>query len=378
MLEYFEKLGGTRAANPESNYLVMDHYVPYPNNKVAALQKSMSDFAHCGQAQLLPLGEGICHQLLPERGCIHPGSIVIGGDSHSTTYGAFNALGMGVVSSILAAGIMAGSLWFRVPESIRVKRHRKLSKNVTAKDLALTIVGELGASGAAYQAVEFQFDGENPLRVEERMTVCNLMAETGAKCAIMPGDEQLAEYLENVGVHACEFVLPDEDAVYARTLEIDLNAVEPVVACPHRVDLVEPVRELSDTPVQMGLLGTCTNGRISDFRAALDILDGRQLCPDFQLLVVPASRKIYVEMAENRMLARFAELGAIILPPSCGPCCGSSSGTPSDGVNVISTANRNFIGRMGNVKSNIYLAPPATVAASAITGKITDPREVFA
>lgn len=198
MLEYFEKLGGTRAANPESNYLVMDHYVPYPNNKVAALQKSMSDFAHCGQAQLLPLGEGICHQLLPERGCIHPGSIVIGGDSHSTIYGAFNALGMGVVSSILAAGIMAGSLWFRVPESIRVKLHRKLSKNVTAKDLALTIVGELGASGAAYQAVEFQFDGENPLRVEERMTVCNLMAETGAKCAIMPGDEQLAEYLETL------------------------------------------------------------------------------------------------------------------------------------------------------------------------------------
>lgn len=377
MLDFFEKMEGKSVANPEANLLVMDHYVPCPNDKVSRLQRMMQDFADKGMAKVLPIGEGICHQLLPEMGYVRPGYLITGGDSHSTSYGAFHAMGMGVGSSDLAAAIISGNLWFRVPDTICIKLYGNLSKGVSAKDLALEIVGQLGASGAVYHAIEFQFEHQEiPLSLEERMTVCNLMAETGAKCAIMPGDGKLKAYYEEKGIDIQPFVEPDNDAEYARVLEIHMDKIEPVVACPHRVDQVVPVREVKGIPVQMGLIGTCTNGRLEDFQTALDIMGEHPIKKGFQLLIVPASRSIYKKMAENGMLARFVEKGAVILPPSCGPCCGSSPGTPGDGVNVISTANRNFIGRMGNVKSGIYLAAPACVAASAVTGMITDPREV--
>lgn len=373
MLEYFVKMNGKTVFDPRRVLLVMDHYVPCPNDRVSRLHDSMRAFESRGLGVVVAPGEGICHQILPERGLIRPGELVVGGDSHSTTYGALNAAGIGVGSSDLAAAAISGALWFKVPETLSIELTGTTVPGVGAKDLALFLVGKIGASGAAYKAVEFRGDGIARLRIPDRFTLCNMMAETGAKCALMPCDMATEEYL---GPAECqERVASDEGAVYARSLFVDVSSLEPMVALPHRTDDVVPLSQVSGLPVGMGLLGTCTNGRMEDFVEALEVMGESCVSPDFQLMVVPASRRIYVEMARNGMLAQFAAKGAMILPPSCGPCCGSSAGTPGDGVNVISTANRNFIGRMGNVASNIYLASPASVAASSVTGRITDPRE---
>ncbi|MDR3565793.1 MAG: aconitase/3-isopropylmalate dehydratase large subunit family protein [Negativicutes bacterium] len=369
-LEFFKKMGGSRVFDPEKVVMVFDHYVPCPNDKVAAMQENMREFCRQGQCRLLDLGEGICHQLLPEKGYVVPGALIVGGDSHSTTYGAFNALGTGVGSSDLAAAMISGRLWFRVPESVKITLTGALQPRVTAKDIALTIVGRLGADGATYKAVEFA--GVNMLTLSERMTVCNMMVETGAKCAIMPGDAITRAYFKR----EVEMVEADGDARYVEEIELDLAAITPVVALPHQVDTVVPVGQALGTPIQMGVLGTCTNGRVDDLKLALDVIGRQALYPGFELLVVPASRQVYVEALRQGLIERFAELGAMILPPGCGPCCGSSPGIPGAGENVLSTANRNFIGRMGNIQANIYLGSPATVAAAAVTGKISDPREL--
>jgi 3-isopropylmalate/(R)-2-methylmalate dehydratase large subunit len=363
-------MGGKTVFDPDRILMVLDHYVPCPNADVAALHDQMRRFRDRGFCRLLELGEGICHQLLPEKGYVQPGDLIIGGDSHSTTYGAFNALGTGVGSSDLAAAMITGKLWFRVPEAIKVSLSGCLSPLVAAKDLALHLVGLLGADGASYLAIEF--DGVQSLTIADRMTVCNLMVETGAKCAIMPADDELRAFYD----HPVQLVQADPDADYSRVLEVDLSKLEPLVALPHQVDNVVPLPEVAGTPVQMGVLGTCTNGRLEDFRLALQVMQDRSLVDGFELLVVPASRSIYLQAVRAGLIEQFLLKGATILPPGCGPCCGSSPGIPSAGENVLSTANRNFLGRMGNVKSNIYLGSPAAVAAAAVNGCITDPREV--
>lgn len=372
MLEFFRKMNGDSVFDPGKILLVLDHYVPCPNDKVSRLQDSMRAFAARGFGTVVEIGEGICHQILPERGFICPGELIVGGDSHSTTYGALNAAGIGIGSSDLASAAISGALWFNVPETTEVLLRGKLSPGVGAKDLALYIVKEIGASGASYKAIEFSGDGVSSLRMCDRLTVCNLMAETGAKCALMPGDSVTMTYLGETDCSCC--VEADDKAEYCHTVNIDLSSLEPMVALPHQTDNVVPISHAAGEPIGMGLLGTCTNGRLEDFGEALEVMGNRSVLPGFQLLIVPASRKIYAEMAYNGMLGKFAEKGAVILPPSCGPCCGSSAGTPGDGVNVLSTANRNFIGRMGNVASRIFLASPASVAAAAVTGMITDPR----
>jgi 3-isopropylmalate/(R)-2-methylmalate dehydratase large subunit len=377
MIEYFKKMGGTHVFDPTRVLLIMDHYVPSPNDKVSRLQDIMRNFAAKGYGTIISLGEGICHQLLPEMGYIRPGHLVVGADSHSTTYGALNSLGVGIGSSDLAAAIISGALWFSVPETIKVNLSGHMKEGVGAKDLALYLVGIIGSSGANYCAIEFQGEEEElPLTIEGRMTVCNLMAETGAKCAIMPGDQRLQKFYKTIGLPDIKFVEADNNAVYCRMIEIELSRLEPMISCPHSVANVVPISNAVGTPIQMGLLGTCANGRIEDFAVALDVMGEKALASGFQLIIVPASRRIYTHMAENGMLAQFSNKGALILPPSCGPCCGSNAGTPSDGYNVISSANRNFIGRMGNTNSYIFLASPASVAAAAVTGYITDPRGV--
>lgn len=369
-IELYKQMQGTGVFDPQRIVMVLDHYVPCPNDKVAALQDSMRAFAAAGRCQLLELGEGICHQLLPERGYVKPGGLVVGGDSHTTTYGALNALGTGIGSSDAAAAMITGQLWFRVPETIRIVLTGRLQPQVTAKDLALYLVGALGADGAAYQAIEFGGTAVASLSMGARMTVCNMMVETGAKCAIMPGDAVTRAFCGA----AVSFVDPDASAVYCRTISVDLDAIEPMLALPHQVDRVAPVRLHAGLPVQMGVLGTCTNGRLEDLALALAVMGDRPVKEGFELLVVPASRKVYLEALEAGIVAAFVQKGAMVLPPSCGPCCGSSAGIPSRGENVVSTANRNFIGRMGNVNANIYLASPATVASCAATGEIPGKR----
>ena len=257
-----------------------------------------------------------------------------------------------------------------MPETILVRLRGRLPELVTAKDLALYLVGQIGGDGAIYQAIEFA--GVYSLSVSERMTICNLMVETGAKCAIMPGDALLREFYDS----PVSFAEPDRDAVYVKELNINLCELQPMVALPHQVDRVVPLSQVAGIPIQMGVLGTCTNGRLDDMRQALAVMGESALSPGFELLVVPASRQIYIEAVREGLIEQLLVKGALILPPGCGPCCGSSPGIPSAGENVLSTANRNFIGRMGNVKSSIYLGSPAAVAAAAITGRITDPREV--
>jgi 3-isopropylmalate/(R)-2-methylmalate dehydratase large subunit len=369
-LEFFQRMGGTRSFDGARILMVLDHYVPCPNDKVAALQDRMREFCRAGNGVLFELGEGICHQLLPERGYVRPGGLVIGGDSHSTTYGAFNALGIGVGSSDLAAAAITGRLWFRVPESVRVVLGGRLGPRVTAKDLSLELLRRIGAGGAIYQSVEFAGAGLAGLRIPDRMTLCNMMAETGAKCAVVPGDEMVAAHFQDPSVAA------DPGAAYAAEVAVSLDRLEPLVAQPHEVDRVVPARELRGTPIQMGVLGTCTNGRMEDLEQAVEVMGEAAVAPGVEFLVVPASRAIYLEASRRGLLARLVEKGATVLPPGCGPCCGSSPGIPSAGENVISTANRNFLGRMGNTRASIYLGSPATVAASVAAGRIVDPREI--
>ena len=375
-LDFFQKMEGKGVFDPSRVLMVLDHYVPCPNDKVSRLHDSMRAFHEAGLCTLFDLGEGICHQLLPEKGYILPGSLVIGGDSHSTTYGALNCFGTGLGSSDLASGMITGSVWFRVPETIRITLKGKLRPGTFAKDAALWLVGKLGAAGGTYKAIEFAGPGIASLTVSERMTICNLMVETGAKCAIMPYDAVLEKHLKALTPPiTVEGVNADEGATYEQEIVLDLDQLAPMVAKPHQTDNVAPLADVAGTPIHMGVLGTCTNGRIDDLEAALAVMGDNRVLPGFELLVVPASRSLYAEASRRGILAAFVEKGATILPPGCGPCCGSSPGIPSDGENIMSTANRNFLGRMGNVKSCIYLASPASVAAAAVTGKITSPLE---
>lgn len=376
-LDFYSKMEGRGVFDPSRVLMVLDHYVPCPNDKVAGLHDSMRRFHEQNLCTLFDLGEGICHQLLPEKGYIRPGSLVIGGDSHSTTYGAFNCFGTGLGSSGLAAGMIAGKVWFRVPETFRISLTGSLKPGCHAKDAALWLVGTLGAAGGTYKALEFAGPGLESLSISERMTICNLMVETGAKCAIMPYDCVLGAHLAAMDPPVTELgVNADMGAIYEREILLDLASLEPMVAKPHQTDNVVPLASVAGTPIHMGVLGTCTNGRTDDMETALAVMGDKKLAPGFELLVVPASRAIYIEASRKGILAALAAKGATILPPGCGPCCGSSPGIPSDGENVFSTANRNFLGRMGNVRASIYLGSPASLAAAAVTGKITPSMEV--
>lgn len=373
-LDYFEQMGGKGVFDPAKVVMVLDHYLPCPNAAVALLQERVRDFHRKGFCTLYELGEGICHHVLPEKGYVKPGTVVAGADSHSITYGAFNCLGTGLGSSDLAAAMISGAVWLRVPETFRVTLTGTLPPGVEAKDLALWIVGHLGAAGAAYKALEFTGPGVAALSVYERMTVCNMMVECGAKAALMPCDQVLRDRFPGETLYG---VGPDPDAVYERELAIDLAALEVQIAKPHNTDNVVPLREVAGTPIQMGVIGTCTNSSLQDLQRALDVMGDKNVVPGFELMLVPATRSIYAQASRMGMLEKFVMKGAYVLPPGCGPCCGSSAGIPSDGENVISTANRNFLGRMGNVKSSIYLGSPSSVAAAAVTGCITHPLEVL-
>ncbi|HUS86823.1 MAG TPA: aconitase/3-isopropylmalate dehydratase large subunit family protein [Bacteroidales bacterium] len=366
----FEKMGGTKVIDPEQLLIVLDHNAPPTNAKLATQYQAIREIvAAQGIKKFYDVGRGICHQIISYHAL--PGMVIVGSDSHTCTAGAFNSMAAGIDRTESAGIWKVGETWFRVPESIRINLTGRLKPGVFAKDLSLWIIGMIGADGANYMSIEYHGEGVRSLNISDRMTIANLASEMGAKNAVFPPDRILAEFY---GKKTVEGVWADNGAVYAREIDINLDTLFPLVAAPHNVDNVRAVNEVEGKTVQQGLIGTCTNGRLEDLREAARILKGKTVKEGFQLLVIPASQKIYLEAMKEGIIKILIESGANLLAPSCGPCLGTGQGIPADGVTVISTANRNFLGRMGNKEAEIYLASPATVAFSAVTGVITDPR----
>lgn len=373
-IKALESMGVEKVFDPNKIAVVMDHSSPSPNEGVSSLHAMMRAFAKRTGVIKYDVGCGVCHQLIPENGHVVPGDLMVGCDSHTCTYGALNVFSTGVGSTDGAAAMASGKLWFKVPETMKVTFTGRLQPGVFSKDLALALAGKIGADGATYMALEFHGPAIDALSIEARMTISNMAIEVGAKAGLMRADSKTLEWFEGRGEKTPAPVDPDADARYADEVAIDASALGPQVAKPHAVDNVSPVDEVAGTPVAQGFIGTCTNGRLEDLRIAAEVLRGRRVHPDVRLIVAPASRRIFLDAMEAGYVRDLIEAGAVFVTPGCGPCVGTHNGVPSDGENVISTANRNFKGRMGNSKAFIYLASPATVAASAIEGVITDPR----
>ncbi|MCP4313263.1 MAG: homoaconitate hydratase family protein [Bacteroidetes bacterium] len=365
----FEKMGGAKVFDPDRLVVVLDHNAPPTSSTLANSYKSIREFVEeQGVEKFHDAGEGICHQLMTQH--VKPGMVVVGSDSHTCTAGAFNAMAAGIDRTEAAGLWLRGETWFRVPGSLKITLTGNLRQGVYAKDLSLWIIGMIGSAGSNYLSIEYHGDGVGTLSISDRMTLTNLASEMGAKNAVFPPDQVLSEYLgsEAKGIWA------DEGAAYEREISIDLGEIYPLIAAPHHVDHVMALAEVAGLDIHQGMIGTCTNGRIEDLREAAAILKGEKVKPGVQLLVIPASKKIYMQAIEEGLITTFLEAGANVLSSSCGPCLGTGQGIPADQHRVISSANRNFLGRMGNRNAEIYLASPAAVALSAIHGKIQDPR----
>ncbi len=367
----FAKMGGQKVFDPKQLLIVLDHNAPPTTAKLATQYQDIRDIVkEQGVEKFYDAGKGICHQIMSYHA--EPGMLIVGSDSHTCTAGAFNAMAAGIDRTEAAGIWKRGETWFRVPESIKITLRGKLPYGVFAKDISLWIIGMLGSDGANYNSIEFHGDGVKTLGISERMTLANLASEMGAKNAVFPADEVLAKFYGKEKID--NGIWADKDAKYIKEIDINLSELFPVVAAPHHVDNVKALSEVEGTPLNEGLIGTCTNGRLEDLREAAAALKGKEVASGFQLLVTPASRKVYQQAIEEGIIATFLNAGANVLSPSCGPCLGTGQGIPADGYTVISTSNRNFKGRMGNPNSSIYLASPTTVALSAIAGKIVDPR----
>ncbi len=369
----FQKMGGEKVADPGQMLVVLDHNAPPADAKLAnQYQEIRNIVAEQHIDNFYDAGKGICHQVMSYHA--RPGMLVVGSDSHTSTAGAFNAFAAGIDRTESAGIWKRGETWFRVPESLKITLSGKLRERVSAKDLALWIIGMIGSDGANYMSVEYHGDGVKSLSVSDRMTIANLASEMGAKNAVFPADKILNDFLGGK-VEDFNPVWADEGASYLREISIDLNEIIPVVAAPHNVENIVSVHDAAGTVVHEGLIGTCTNGRLEDLRVAAEILRGKTIKGGFQLNIIPASQPVFLQAIREGLIAVFIEAGANVLTPSCGPCLGTGQGIPASGHTVISTANRNFQGRMGNKEAQIYLASPATVASSALTGVITDPRK---
>ena len=374
-IRQLEKLNMVRVKDRNRAILFLDHAGPSPNKELANDHALLRSFAARTGCQLAEVGEGICHQLAAAR-YVRPGDIVIGADSHTCTGGALAAFATGMGSTDVAIAMATGKTWLRVPESFKVSVSGSFQKGVYAKDLILSYIGMIGADGAAYKAVEFTGETILRMKMHERLTICNMAIECGAKAGMMATDAETRNYLAAMG-RSGDFreIAADADAVYERTFEVDAAALEPTVSCQHAVDNAKPVRGVAGLAIQQAYLGTCTNARIEDFEVAVAMLKGRKVASGVRLLVNAASKGVMLEALKRGYIEALIEAGAVISPPGCGPCVGVHQGVLADGEVCISTMNRNFQGRMGNPNGAIYLASPATVVASAIRGKITDPRE---
>ena len=373
----FRKMGVSRVANPNINVIILDHVTPAANDTYAKSHKETRDFCReQGIAAFYDIGEGICHQVLPEHGHALPGMLIVGSDSHTPSHGAFGAFATGIGRTEAAAVMATGEIWLRVPDSLRIVVTGTMPVQVSAKDLVLRIIGDIGADGADYKSVEFAGPAIEAMSVGGRMVLCNMAAEMGAKNAFVAPDAITRAWLAGRTSQPYTEVHPDPDATYAQILHYDISNLAPQVAKPHRVDKVVPVTEVAGLEINQALIGTCTNGRLEDLRAAADILRGTKIARWVRLLVLPASREILLEAIQEGIITDLVTAGGTLLNPGCGPCLGAHEGCMAPGERTISTANRNFKGRMGSPEAEIYLASPATVAASALKGVVTDPREI--
>lgn len=357
--------------------IVLDHVIPAASEKNAVQHKQIREFVKANKIKnFYDVGYGVCHQIVVEKGLALPGMVLLGSDSHTCSYGAVGAFSSGIDRTEAAALLLTGETWLKVPQTIKMILSGALQKWVTAKDVILHIIGDISISGADYCSVEFQGD-ITQFSVDDRFTMANMGVEMGAKNAVFPVDAVTTSYLSSLGIPKSRYtpVNPDADATYNREILYNLREIPPVVAAPHGVDNVKPVTDVEGTEIQQCLLGTCTNGRLSDFQVAARILKGKKVHPSVRLLVLPASRQVYLDAVKEGVIETLVNAGGTVLPPGCGPCLGAHQGVLAPGERCISTSNRNFKGRMGCVDAEIYLASPATVAASAIHGKITDPRK---
>jgi 3-isopropylmalate/(R)-2-methylmalate dehydratase large subunit len=371
------KIGATKLFDPDRLAIVLDHVSPAKTEKYAQDQQTSRNFARdFGIAKFYDVDAGIAHLVLMENGHIKPGDLIVGTDSHCTIYGALGALGSGIGYTEVTSVWVTGKLWMKVPSSIRLVLNGAFLPAVSAKDLMLYLIGDLGADGCGYKSAEFYGDAIPQMSVSERMTVANMAMEMGSKCVFIPPDAATREYLANHGLDPAAYqpVYADADAVYERELSIDLSKLEPMVACPHQVENTKPISAVVGTRIDQAFLGSCANGKYEDLVVAARILSGRRVDPRVRFIVTPGSKQIMLEAMKSGVLQSLIESGALVTNPGCGACAGDG-GMMADGEVSLSTANRNFIGRMGSSKSSIYLSSPATVAASVIKGALADPRE---
>lgn len=374
----FKKAGFDKVFDKDRIAIVLDHFVPNKDIKAAEQSKTCREFA-CGHcvSHFYDVGKmGIEHALLPEQGVVTAGDCIIGADSHTCTYGALGAFSTGVGSTDMAAGMATGTAWFKVPSAIKFNLTGKLHENCSGKDVILTIIGMIGVDGALYKSMEFVGDGAHTLSMDDRLCICNMAIEAGAKNGIFAVDDVTLAYLDGRSERKPVVYEADDDAEYEKVIDIDLSKIVPTVACPHLPENTKPAMELSSIKIDQVVIGSCTNGRMEDMETAFAVLNGNKVADGVRCIIIPATMQIYRECVERGYVTAFIDAGAVVSTPTCGPCLGGYMGILAEGERCIATTNRNFVGRMGHVDSEVYLASPATAAASALTGFITAPKEV--
>ncbi len=378
-VEAFRRIGIPHVWDNKKIVIILDHQVPAESVKAAELHKMLRGFAKEQGIRFYDVGRGgICHQVMPEKGHVIPGTVIVGADSHTCTYGAFGAFATGIGSTEAAAVFATGKIWLKIPETVKVNVGGEFKPYVTPKDLILAIIGKIGADGATYKATEFTGSTIRGMSMAGRMTLCNMSVEMGAKNGIVEADETTRKFLESRVTKPYQAFKSDSDAEYEKTFEFDASKLEPMVACPSSVDNVKPVSEVGAVEIEQAFIGSCTNGRIEDLRMAAQVMKGKMVKDGVRAVVIPASQEVYRQAIGEGLVEIFTDAGALVCGSACGPCLGGHIGLLAAGETCVSTSNRNFIGRMGSTQANVYLASPATVAASALTGKITDPRTVEA
>ena len=374
----FEKAGFTQVFDKDKIAIVLDHYTPCKDIKSAELCLQARNFAHKHNiTNFFDVGQmGVEHALLPEKGLCAPGEVIVGADSHTCTYGALGAFSTGIGSTDMAAAMATGLLWFKVPSAIKVTLKGKLQPHVSGKDVILHLIGAIGVDGALYKSLEFAGEGVASLSMDDRFTISNMAIEAGGKNGIFPVDEKTMEYINGRVNRPCEAFAADEDAVYESEVVIDLDKLEPTVAMPHLPENTKVVSEVAGLPINQVVIGSCTNGRISDLRAAAAIMKGKKVASNVRCIVIPATQEIVLQAMKEGLIETFIEAGAAVSTPTCGPCLGGHMGVMAEGERTVSTTNRNFVGRMGHVTSEVILASPDVAAASAIAGCVADPRKL--
>ena len=374
----YEKLGLDKVWDPNKIFFIMDHWVPAPTITAAQMHQDCRDFAEkYGFIHNMGMNKGICHQVLPEMGFARPNMLIVGSDSHTTTYGAFNCLSTGIGATDVSVVFATGNLWFKIPESYKIELTGKLNEGVMSKDFILSFIGEISTKGAIYKSLEFHGKGTENLSIDSRMTISNMVVEAGAKFGVFLPDKKLDIWLKNRTKEEYSFIKPDEKAEYEKSYRYDLSKITPVVAKPSNPGNITPVEEIRGLEIDQAFLGSCTNGRMEDLRVAAKMLKGKKIYPKTRMIITPASKEIYMNALSEGLIEIFLNAGAIVTHSTCGACIGGHLGVLGPDEICISSTNRNFVGRMGDPSSEVFLASPATVAASALNGKITDPREVL-